>query len=168
MAIRKSSKKKEEAPVAGLPSELASPEARQETAGAISLLLFETNRKWFAIGVEYTEGVVACPGISPLPSSPDGIIGVASVRGRMTLVMNLGGAVAQQGLKRRLILLRGEAQLGLLADRVEGIMAAKPSRLVKPKAGEHRLEDLKWPVRAIFKGEQGKVPVIDVERLAEI
>ena len=56
----------------------------------------------------------------------------------------------------------------LLADRVEGIMAAKPGRLVKPKAGEHRLEDLKWPVRAIFKSEQGKVPVIDVERLAEI
>jgi chemotaxis signal transduction protein len=166
MAIRKSDKKKEQVAVAGLSPDLAAADARLESDGAVSLLLFETNRKRFAIGVEYTEGVVDCPSVSPLPSSPDGIIGVASVRGRMTLVMNLGGAATQQGFKRRLILLRGEAQLGLLADRVEGISAAKPSKLVKPKTGGHQPEDLRWPVRAFFKSEQGKVPVIDVERLA--
>ncbi len=168
MAIRKKDKKKEQLPVAALTADLAMPAPGGEAAGGVSLLVFETNRKRFAIGVEHTEGVVDCPSVSPLPSAPDGIIGVASVRGRITLVMDLSGPSIQQGLKRRLILIRGEAQIGLLADRVEGVSAAGPSKMIKPKPGEHHLpEESGWPVRAFFKSEQGRVPVIDVDRLVE-
>lgn len=171
MPIRKRAKKKDKLPIAALGAELTAAVAGVEADGDASLLVFETNRKRFAIGIEHTEGVVDCPGVSPLPSAPDGIIGVASVRGRMTLVMDLGGGANQQGLqgsKRRLILLRGEAQIGLLADRVEGVSAAGPGKMIKPRAGGRQpAEETGWPVRAFFKSEQGRVPVVDVERLAE-
>jgi chemotaxis signal transduction protein len=139
----------------------------------MSVLLFEIGQRAFAIGVEHTEGVVDCPRISPLPSSPDGMAGIASVRGRMTLVMDLSlMANANEG-KRRLILVKGEAQLGLLAERVEGVIALDPEQLVKAEvskesAGLRRVERSLWPVRAYLEKDGKRVPLIDVERLAEI
>ena len=85
----------------------------------LSVLKFEIGGKTMAVAVDKTEGVVDCPRITPLPSPPDGMVGVTSVRGRMTLVMDLSLEAVPRSGRRRLILLKGEGQLGLLADRVE-------------------------------------------------
>src|SRR5262249_16860425 len=50
----------------------------------VSVLVFEIGNEGFAIAVESVEGVVDCPNLTPLPSAPEGVIGVVSVRGRMT------------------------------------------------------------------------------------
>jgi chemotaxis signal transduction protein len=139
----------------------------------VSVLLFEIGRKPFAIGVEHTEGVVDCPRVSPLPNSPDGMAGIASVRGRMTLVIDLSLMANVNEVKRRLILVKGEAQLGLLAERVEGVIALDSGQLRKAEAGKEsvglrRVERSLWPVRAYFENDGQRVPVIDVELLAEI
>ena len=99
----------------------------------LSVLMFEVGGASYAIEVEHTEGVVDCPRITPLPSPPDGVAGIASVRGRMTVVMDLGPKMMEQQLGRRLILVKGDAQLGLLADRVEGVLALEPKN-VRPVA----------------------------------
>src|SRR5581483_9762915 len=115
---------------------LAGLEPADVPVDVVSVLLFEIGGDAFGIGVEHTEGVVDCPRITPLPSAPDAMIGVASVRGRMTLVMDLSDQANPGEGKRRLILLKGESQLGLLAERVEGVIALEPERIRKRKGDE--------------------------------
>src|ERR1051325_6667379 len=80
---------RKDAGISPIPLALLATQPADVKLDVVSLLTFEIGRKEFAIGVEHREGVVDCPRISPLPNSPDGMAGVASVRGRMTLVMDL-------------------------------------------------------------------------------
>jgi chemotaxis signal transduction protein len=159
--------------VGPIPLALLSTQAEGVKVDVVSVLLFEIGQRVFAIGVEHTEGVVDCPRISPLPGPPDGIVGIASVRGRMTLVMDLSLMANPNEAKRRLILVKGEAQLGLLAERVDGVIALDPKQLVradvnKEAAGLRRVDKSLWPVRAFFDKDEKRIPIVDVERLAEI
>lgn len=137
----------------------------------LSVLMFEVGGAFYSIEVEHTEGVVDCPRITPLPSPPDGVAGIASVRGRMTVVMDLGPKMSEQQLRRRLILVKGDAQLGLLADRVEGVLALERKN-VRPVAHgkdfltQHRAE-FGWPAVSYFKTDRRRVPILDLERLSE-
>ena len=64
-----------------------------------------------------------------LPGPPDGVIGVTSVRGKMTVVMDLSLKANHKDEKRRLVLLKGDAQLGLLADHIDGVVVIKPDEV---------------------------------------
>ena len=158
-----------------MPPEDSGPEmgAPQSLATeGVSVLLFEIGGEGFAIGVEQTDGVVDCPRITPLPDAPDGVIGVASVRGRMTMVMDFSLHASPGESKQRLILLKGESQLGLLAERVEGVVALPPEKTVARKAGQRpgdrQSGNCRWAVITYFKNAGHDVPVIDVAALAEI
>jgi chemotaxis signal transduction protein len=159
--------------VGPLPLELISTPESSSTSAQVSMLIFAIGDKPFSIGVEHTEGVVDCPRISPLPAPPDGIVGVTSVRGRMTIVMDLGVASSQPTGKRCLILVKGEAQLGLIADHVEGVVALEPKQLRaisgkgESASKNGRKVDGMWPARLYFKNEGRRVPVVDIERLCE-
>jgi chemotaxis signal transduction protein len=147
------------------------PGSGEGKSAVVSVLMFEVGGAQYAIGVENTEGVVDCPRTTPLPGPPDGVVGLTSVRGRMTVVMDLGLEIRQEPTKRRLILVRGEAQLGLLADRVEGVVALEPKKVRPVAHGKDRLtaERAKfgWPAKTYFKSGGQRVPILDVERLAE-
>jgi chemotaxis signal transduction protein len=146
-----------------IPLEAAAPAGAQAAPDQTSMLVFEVGGESFAVGVEHTEGVVDCPRLTPLPSAPDGMLGVVSVRGRITLVMDLGGAGHRPG-RRRLILIRGEAQLGLLADKVMAVVALAPKKFKKLAAAEARYAQV---AETYFMHDGRRVPVIDVGRLAE-
>ena len=158
--------------VGPLPLELISTPTPASASDQVSVLVFATGDHWFSIGVEHTEGVVDCPRVSPLPSPPDGIIGVTSVRGRMTMVMDLNLASNLPVAKRRLILVKGDAQLGLIADHVEGVVALEPKRLraigaKEDRASKTREVEATWPAKFYFKSEGRRVPIVDIERLGE-
>ena len=168
---KKSQRKRAKIKIGPIPLILQTSEPADDRIDVASVLLFEIGGKSFAIGVENTEGVVDCPRISPLPSPPDGMAGVASVRGRMTLVMDLSLKANQNVGKRRLILIKGEAQLGLLAERVEGVIALEADKLRqvdKISAARETGEESNWPARSYFTSDDRRVPIIDVERLVEI
>lgn len=154
-----------------LPLELAVADSERDKAEVISVLMFEVGGAAYAIGVEQTEGVVDCPRITPLPSPPEAVAGLTSVRGRMTVVMELGSNSVEQPVKRRLILVKGDAQLGLLADRIEGVVGLEPKKLRPLEKSKERVTaqrpPLGWPAKSYFKRGKRSVPLIDVERLAE-
>ncbi|MFY9558253.1 MAG: chemotaxis protein CheW [Blastocatellia bacterium] len=154
-----------------LPLELASPGSGEEKPKLVSVLLFEVGGAPYAIAVEQTEGVVDCPRVTPLPGPPDGVVGLTSVRGRMTVVMNLDSSASELAIKRRLILVKGDAQLGLLADRVEGVVALEKKKLRPLAHGKDSLTAQRatfgWPATGYFKNGGRRVPIIDVERLSE-
>jgi chemotaxis signal transduction protein len=157
--------------IPAIPLELGSPGPEDEKTDNISVLVFEIGGASYALGVENTEGVVDCPRITPLPRPPDGVAGLASVRGRMTVVMDLGSRSSEEQIKQRLILVKGSAQLGLLADHIEGVLALEP-RKVRPVAhGRSRLTSERakfdWPATSYFKSGRKRVPIIDVERMSQ-
>jgi chemotaxis signal transduction protein len=166
----KKDKPKANLEVAPIPSALTGLEPVDAPIDAVSVLLFEIGSESFGIGVEQTEGVVDCPRITPLPSAPDRLIGVASVRGRMTLVMDLSGKANSGEYKRRLILLKGESQLGLLAERVEGVIALEPEKVRKRKGDDKAAHggESRRAAPEHFKHEGRLVPLLDAARLAEV
>jgi chemotaxis signal transduction protein len=156
-----------------LPLDMAGEKADETVADQVSFLAFEVGDQAFAIGVEHTEGVVDCPRVTPLPGPPDGIIGVTSIRGKMTVVMDLSLRANQKAEKRRLVLLKGDAQLGLLADHIDGVVVMKPDEIrsvqsrktgvgLEPRAGSQKA----WLTDNYIKSRGKNVAVIDGERLA--
>jgi chemotaxis signal transduction protein len=145
--------------------------SRDGKAELVSVLLFEIGGSSYAIGVEHTEGVVDCPRVTPLPNPPDGVAGLGSVRGRMTVVMDLGQRASQESTRKRLILVRGDAQLGLLAERVVGVLALEPKKVRPVAHGKDSLTlqraQFRWPAKNYFKNDRERVPILDVERLGE-
>ncbi len=135
------------------------------------MLVFEVGGAAYAIGLEHTEGVVDCPRITPLPNAPDGVAGLTSVRGRMTVVMELGLRASEQASRRRLILVKGDAQLALLADRVQGVLALEPKKIRPVAHGKDSLTlehaRFGWPAESYFKSERQRVPILDIQRLSE-
>ena len=156
--------------MAAFPLELEQ-DASEGKHEVVSVLMFEVGGMPYAVGVEHTEGVVDCPRVTPLPNPPDGVAGITSVRGRMTVVMDLGLRVGEPPLRRRLILVKGDAQLGLLADRIEGVIALEPKKVRPVAHGKDSLTrqhaEFGWPARSYFKNVRQRVPILDIERLGE-
>ena len=155
--------------MSSLPLELGAPQSRDDKSEFLSVLLFEVGGAAYAIGVESTEGVVDCPRITPLPGPPDGVAGLTSVRGKMTVVLNLGTTQIETETKQRLILIKGDAQLGLLADRVEGVVALEPKKVRPVSRGKSRISEDAFgrTATSYFKSGSKRVPIIDVDRLYE-
>ena len=135
-----------------------------------SVIVFSAGDKMFGVDVNATEGVVDCPRVVPLPGSPHGVVGVTSVRGRITIVLDLAQG-SLRGEKPRLILLRGEAQLGLLSDRIESVVGLEPDRVIGVRESRRRSEatpqvDGSWPFTVRIRINGKEVPVIDVEKLS--
>ena len=144
-----------------------SPDGEDAGPGQISVLIFEVGDRSFAINVENTEGVVYCNRVSPLPGAPDGILGITSVRGRITLVADLNTISAARSGRLRLILLKGESQLGLIADRFDTVAGFNPDSIRRdaPAAISGQLRETLSEVGLIEIGsiehEGRAVPVID-------
>lgn len=157
-----------------IPLEVAATAGEDAGKDQVSVLVFEVTDERYAIVVEHTEGVVDCPRLTPLPSAPDGVVGITSVRGRITLALDLSSAAIQRADRRRLILLKGDAQLGLLADRVSAVVALNPKKIKKLAAndeppGSQKSTDSRSTGLAVsyFMHESHRVPIIDVNKLTE-
>jgi chemotaxis signal transduction protein len=134
-----------------------------EPVEAPSFLVFESGGREYAIEVETTEGVVDCPRFCPLPGAPEGIVGVASIRGRMTIVADLSREEEPHAAKRRLVLIKGDSRLGLFADRVRGVVASTHAITRSKPSGE-----VGWPIKGSFIIDGKRVPVLDVEGFVEL
>jgi len=87
--------------------------------GSTALLLFDVASRRFAVPVAAVEEVTEAGFVAPAPFAPESVVGVASVRGRMRLVVDVGGASPESSAY--FVLVRGDAQLAVLADRVVGV-----------------------------------------------
>ena len=99
-----------------------------------AMLLFETGDKLFALDASGVELIVPWRFTTPVPFAPRQLLGIASVMGRMRLIIDpLGGGERHDG-PRRLIVLHGDAQLAVAADRVIGVRTIAPDEAVEYNA----------------------------------
>jgi purine-binding chemotaxis protein CheW len=156
---------------------LEAPDADDYDPEAFSILTFVRGTRIFGIEVGNTDGVVECPKITPLPIAPDGVAGVVSVRGRITIVIDAAAESGRAESKMRLILVRGEGQIGLLADQIQSVISLKKEQLEKVPQGRvsRRLlgaaaggtQTLRL-ASCYFKHAGRRVPVVDLGLLLNI
>jgi purine-binding chemotaxis protein CheW len=154
--------------LAAIPVKLSPASEENEGKEQQSFLVFDIGEECFALAVENIEGIVDCSRITPLPSPPDAIVGITSVRGHMTLVMNLSANQTPGASRQRLVLLKGESQLGLLADRIEDVITLSATNIdmLSKREVEKNLQ-ARWIGSNYFKNKGRVVPVIDFEKLVE-
>jgi chemotaxis signal transduction protein len=132
-----------------------------EPEGTRHMLLFEAGGTLYALDAASVEVIAPRLPVTPLPFAPGGVLGVASVRGRMRLVVDpLGGAGVRRESFTKLIALYGDAQLAVIADRVVGLHAVIPAE-IEPPEGEGR-------VAGTIRLGAVDALVLDPERLVEI
>jgi len=156
---------------------LEDPEAEDYDPGAVSILTFVRGNRAFGIEVGNTDGVVECPRITPLPIAPDGVVGVVSVRGRITIVIDAAMESARLESKMKLILVRGEGQMGLLADQVQSVISLSREQLEKVPQGRVSRRLLGAGAggtktvrlaKLYFKYGGRRVPIVDLDLLLSI
>jgi chemotaxis signal transduction protein len=121
---------------------LAARDAAARGQEARTFLVFEAGGTLYAVDVSSVEIVVGSRFVAPVPTGPPELLGVASVHGRMRLVVDLARPVPRSdGAKWWLVVLHGDGQLALVADRVVGLEPADPDGRVISDAREARVLD---------------------------
>jgi chemotaxis signal transduction protein len=115
-------------------------EEMKAEAAPRALLLLRAGGLTFAVEAEEAEAVAEAPDPVPLPHAPATVLGVVCVRGRMytlldthaLLAATLEGVQAEEvraASVRFAVTLRGDEQLALAADEVEGPLEVQASSL---------------------------------------
>ena len=120
----------------------------------------------FALPMDVVAEVGRMPGLTRVPGTPGWVAGVANWRGRILGVLDLHlllGLADQrargEGSSRLVVLTRAPVSVGLIAERVEGVLTVDPDELEPP------LLTLPAEAGALLEGQitdsQGPVGVID-------
>jgi chemotaxis signal transduction protein len=104
----------------------------EEVDGGRAVLVFESAGGLYAVDAASVELIAGPRFVAPLPDAPAELLGVASVRGRMRLVVNVSKGRSNA---TRLVVLHGDAQLALAADHVHGVVEEAPpdARILDPE-----------------------------------
>lgn len=108
---------------------LARPlEASQPASARVETLEFRLGSERFAVETPFVREVYPLKDVTPLPGTPDFILGAVNVRGQVVTVNDLGRwfelpARAPAAQSKVIILRDGEMECGVLADEVIGMRA---------------------------------------------
>ncbi len=94
----------------------------------VATLEFRLGAEKFAVETSFVREVYPLKEVTPLPGTPDFILGVMNVRGQVVTINDLGQWLelpesAQAARSKVLILRDGEMECGILADEVVGMRA---------------------------------------------
>jgi chemotaxis signal transduction protein len=132
------------------------------------LFVLSAGGQSFAVRAEETDGVAEGLTPAPLPHAPAAILGVVSVRGRMRTLLYLPALFTQTRARedsnedthapRFVVSLRGDEQLALAADEVEGVVTIEADSLSTPDASE-------LPLSATLERDGRLIQILDASRL---
>lgn len=141
--------------------------ARDEQSRTFELLVARVGTLLIGLPAAEADGITAMREPAPLPHAPLAVLGVVNVRGRMLTLIDplvllgeqrINGASA---LPRFILALRGDEQLALAADHVEGSIKISPES-INPIEG---IAGSTEAVRGVAAGEQGQIIVLNVQEL---
>ena len=117
---------------------LAKPLTQEEDAGeGIEVLSFMLNGERYGVSMEFVREVTLLRHLTSLPGTPDFILGIISIRGRVISVTDLRVFfdLPKKGLSdyNKIIVLSGEGmEFAVLADQVDGVSWQNLSHLTSP------------------------------------
>lgn len=119
--------------------ELARPVQRAETGATLDLQVFELSQETYAIETRYVEEVVPLKLLAPIPCTPDHILGLVNVRGRMVSVVDIRcffelPLKGLSDLNSVVVIADDQMEFGLLTDRIQNGVVLPESRVLPPPA----------------------------------
>lgn len=142
-------------------------DAPSETRG---LFVLTAGGRAFAVGAEETDGVAEGLTPAPLPHAPAAVLGVVGIRGRMYTLLYPPALSSQTDERKDVtaptprfaVALRGDEQLALAADSIEGVVALN----VTFNTGAPSTSDShELPLIATLEHEGRSVRLLDATRL---
>ena len=134
------------APADAAPTALESPgqgetagagEGEQEATQELELLTFRLGAEEYAVMVDEVREVLKLRDLTEVPNTPEYILGVASLRGTMLTVIDLGRRLGlAPGVRderaRIIVASPDEEDVGLLVDRVTGVLKIRDDEIKPP------------------------------------
>src|SRR5580704_11409642 len=108
--------------------------AEKPIAGILSVVEFRLARERYAVEHKFVREVLSLKDLTPMPCTPDFVVGLINVRGQILPVISIKGFLnlPESGitdLHRVLIVQRGDVELGLLADEINGMREIAPESI---------------------------------------
>lgn len=105
--------------------------------GTLEIITFSLSHSRFALPTGYVLEVLRLTGYTPLPRTPDFVLGVTNLRGGILPIFDLRRALALRSvgitdLSRLLVMGRDGPEFALVVDRVYEVVRIDPGTLVRP------------------------------------
>ncbi len=137
--------------------------------GAREYLIFAVGDGRYALPMAPVDEIIRVPEMTPVPLSPDAVVGAVNLRGRVVPVAALrpllGYPEGDAGEARRIFVTSVRGGLGLLADAVLETTVLTPEQ-IRPAANVTELAALPW-LDGVVHCDQGLVQCLDLERLVD-
>lgn len=129
--------------------------AREAPPPALECLVFESGGAYFAIETVHVARVHPLETPTPLPGTPDFVLGIANVRGEIVSVLDIGrltGIPGETDARQAIVVESGGMGFGLAASSILGVEDIPRAGIIP--AGED-----------LLKGRHGRTLLIDGEKL---
>jgi len=106
--------------------------------------------------------------ITPVPNSPDFVVGVLNMRGRIVTIIDvckkLGLPKAEATNKRRNIIVYSQNEyIGMLVDRVAEVVHAEWNKVTPPPSNVRGVQGKYF--EGVYKTEDGLIAILDMEEV---
>jgi purine-binding chemotaxis protein CheW len=143
-------------------------EKKEET---VQLVVFRLAREWYGVDIRKVKEIVRLNRVTYLPSSPEHIAGIVSLRGNilsvtdLKVLLNLSPELPAE--KARIIAVEsGIVETGLIADEVIGSIEL-PTRVIGPVIPTIPNEGAKY-LEGLCKVDNKLIGILSVEKVLEV
>jgi purine-binding chemotaxis protein CheW len=113
--------------------------AGEEDVASENLLIFELAGESFALRLASVAEIIRLPDLAHMPLVPPSLLGLANLRGVVMPVISLRALLRLPGIEAdeetRVIVMRGDAAVGFVVDRIDRLLALAPHLLEHDDAG---------------------------------
>ena len=154
------------APAAAAPDTTPSDESANEASKELELLSFRMGGEEYAVTVNDVREVLKLRDLTGVPNTPEYIVGVMSLRGTMLTVVDLGRRLGlSPGVRddraRIVVVSTDEEDVGLLVDRVTGVLKILPEEIKPPP---ENVEQGAEYLRGIIRKDDRLVILLDLAK----
>jgi len=146
---------------------MAAGPTQQSDAGSRQFLTFRLVGRRYAIPVGEVAEVIRLPAVARVPQSPQGLLGLANLRGSVVPVASgrglLGQSRASATEQARAIVLEGQAPVALAVDSIDALMDVPGSGIEARPADIATLPG--EVLRGAFPAADGAVKILDLQAL---
>ena len=111
----------------------------EEDVASENLLIFQLAEKSFALRLASVAEIIRLPELAHMPLVPPSLLGLANLRGIVLPVISLRALLQLPGIEAneqtRVIVMRGDAAIGFVVDRIDRLLALAAHRLEHDHAG---------------------------------
>ena len=141
---------------------------RNGSASMLELATFFVGEAQCGIDILKIQEINKQTKVTGVPQSPDYVVGVLNLRGRIVTVIDLGlktglSPITQDKDNRNIIVDSMGEHIGLLVDRISDVMSADPSHVDPPPANLGGIEGSFF--EGVVKTEAGLIGVLNIERI---